>query len=153
MIEQEKLYEHPCAMGDLTEDGIQYSAEKETSTDDWETVEEVTVWPKLRGQINYLEFGLTCSLKSSGTLESVLYKWQARNKDGTWVDLHTEGTYAANASAWKEYTRSGRYSAKTNLDFLPIDLRLQIKSGGAGGETAFGKTKNSGYVLVDVSRG
>ena len=35
--------EHPLAKGDLTQDGIQWSAEKTTSTDDYETVEEVTV--------------------------------------------------------------------------------------------------------------
>ena len=37
--------EHPFAKGNLTSDGIQWSAEKTTSTDAYETVEEVTVSP------------------------------------------------------------------------------------------------------------
>jgi len=101
--------EHPFAKGNLTSDGVQWSAEKTTSTDDYETVEEVTVNPPALGAVIEFEFGLTCAVKSSSTLESVLLKWQARNKGGTWVDLHSEVTYAADASAYKEYTYSGRF--------------------------------------------
>ena len=35
--------EHPFARGNLTSDGVQWSAEKTNSTDGYETVEEVTV--------------------------------------------------------------------------------------------------------------
>jgi len=140
--------EHPFAKGNLTADGIQWSAEKTTATDAYETVEEVTVSPPALGAVVEFEFGLTGSVKSSGAAEGMLFKWQARNKGGSWVDLHTEVTYAANASAWKEYTMSGRFKPLIGFDAVPFDLRLLIKSALAGGENAVGKTKNSSYVRV-----
>jgi len=143
--------EHPLAKGNLTPDGIQWSAEKTTSTDDYETVEEVTLKPPALGAIIEFEFGLTCAVKSSGSSESVLFKWQARNKGGSWVDLHNEVTYSADASAYKEYTFSGRFKPVANFNAVPFDLRLSIKSGSAGGENAVGKTKNSSYVKAIYS--
>ena len=143
--------EHPFAKGNLTPDGIQWSAEKTTSTDGYETVEEVIVSPPALGTVIEFEFGLTCAVKSSSTAESVLFKWQARNAGGSWVDLHPEVTYAANASAYREYTYSGRGQAVSNFNSLPFNIRLQIKSGAAAGENAVGKTKNSSYVRVIYS--
>ncbi len=140
--------EHPLAKGNLTADGVQWSAEKTTSTDNYEAVEEVMVNPPALGAIIEFEFGLTCAVKSSGAAESVLFKWQARNKGGTWVDLHAEVTYAADASTYREYTYSGRFPPVANFNALPFELRLIIKSGAAGGENAVGKTKNSSYVKV-----
>lgn len=140
--------EHPFAKGNLTTDGIQWSAEKTTSTDDYETVEEVTVKPPALGAVVEFEFGLTCAVKSTGASEAVNFKWQARNKGGTWVDLHGEATYPADASSYQEYTYSGRSQPVTSFNTVPFDLRLVIKSGAAGGEQAVGKTKNSSYVRV-----
>jgi len=140
--------EHPLAKGNLTSDGVQWSAEKTTVTDDYETVEEVTVNPPALGAIIEFEFGLTCAVKSSSSTEAVKFKWQARNKGGTWVDLHDEVTYSADASAYKEYTYSGRFQPVANFNAVPFDIQLQIKSGAAGGENAIGETKNSSYVKV-----
>ena len=143
--------EHPFARGDLTANGVQWSAEKTTATDDYETVEEITVNPPALGSVIEFEFGLTCAVKSSGASESVLFKWQARNEGGTWVDLHSEVTYPADASTYNEYTYSGRFKPVANFDTMPFDVRLIIKSGAAGGENAIGKTKNSSYVSVIYS--
>jgi hypothetical protein len=143
--------EHPFARGNLTSDGVQWSAEKTTTTNDYEAVEEVTINPPKLGEIIEFEFGLTCSVRSSGTGESALFKWQARNKGGTWVDLHAEVTYPANASTYKEYTYSGRFKPVADFNGIPFDIRLVIKSGAAGGENAIGKTKNSSYVKVIYS--
>ena len=143
--------EHPFAKGNLTSDGIQWSAEKTTSTDGYETVEEVTVSPPALGSVIEFEFGLTCGVKSSSTAESVLFKWQARNLGGNWVDLHSEVTRNPNASAYQEYTYSGRFKPVANFNSLPFDIRLQIKSGAASGENAVAKTKNSSYVKVIYS--
>jgi hypothetical protein len=143
--------EHPFARGDLTSDGIQWSAEHTTTTDGYEEVESVAVTPPVLGKVIEFEFGLTCAVKSSGATESVLFKWQARNQGGTWVDLHDEVTYAADASAYKEYTHSGRFEPVADFDSLPFEVRLVIKSGGAGGENASGMAKNSSYVKVVYS--
>lgn len=140
--------EHPLGKGDLTSDGVQFSSLYTTTGDNYETVETVEVKPPTLGGIIEFEFGLTCSIQSSGASESVLFKWQARNKGGTWIDLHGEVTYAFNASSLKEYTYSGRFKPTSDFDSIPFEVRLQIKSGGAGGETAKGKTKNSSYVKI-----
>ncbi|MFC2070311.1 hypothetical protein ACFLTB_03975 [Chloroflexota bacterium] len=143
--------EHPFAKGNLTSDGVQWSAEKTTSTDDYETVEEVTVSPPTLGRVIEFEFGLTCAVKSSDDTESALFQWQARNKGGTWVNLHSEITYPADASSYKEYTYSGRFQPEANFNTVPFEIRLVIKSGSAGGENAVGKTKNSSYVRIIYS--
>ena len=147
----EEHIQHPFGKGNLTSDGIQWSAEKTTATDGYETVEEVTVSPPALGTVIEFEFGLTCAVRSTSTLESAIFKWQARNAGGSWVDLHSEVTYAANASAYREYTYSGRIQPVSNFNSLPFNIRLQIKSGAAGGENAVGKTKNSSYVRVIYS--
>ena len=81
----------------------------------------------------------------------MLFKWQARNKGGSWVDLHGEVTYSADASVYKEYTYSGRFKPVANFSTVPFDIRLMIKSGAAGGENAVGKTKSSSYVKIIYS--
>lgn len=140
--------EHPFAKGNLTSDGVQWSSEKTTSGDDYEAVEEITVSPPVLGAVIEFEFGLTAAVKSSGTTEAVLFKWQARNKGGTWVDLHDAVTYSADASAYKEYTYNGRFKPVANFSAIPFDLRLAVKSGSAAGENAVAKTKNSSYIKV-----
>jgi hypothetical protein len=140
--------EHPFAKGNLTPDGVQWSAEKTTSTENFEEVEKIMVNPPALGKILELEFGLTGAVKSSGAAESVLFKWQGRNQGGAWADLNAEVAYPANASAYKEYTYSGRFKPVTGFDAMPFEIRLVIKSGSAGGENAVGKTKNSSYIKV-----
>lgn len=143
--------EHPFARGDLTEDGVQWCDEHTTSTDEYEEVECTLITPPALGEVLQFEFGLTCAVRSSGPNEPVLFKWQARNQGGTWVDLHEEVTYPADASAYREYTRSGRFKPVAGFDRVPFEARLIIKSAGAGGENAIGKTKNSSYVRVIYS--
>jgi hypothetical protein len=140
--------ENPFARGNLTADGVQWSAEHTTTTDDYEEVESVEIAPPALGKVIEYEFGLTCAVKSSGASEAVLFKWQAREPGGEWTDLHGEVTYPADASTYKSYTHSGRFQPVTGLNTVPVQVRLVIKSGGAGGENATGKTKNSSYVRV-----
>ena len=139
---------HTFGAGDLTENGVQYSAEHTTSSNDYETVEKITISYGLRAKIKEIEFGLTCAVKSSGASEGVKFKWQARNQFGTWVDLHSEVTYAADASTYKEYTMSGRFAVVANFNLIPCEVQLLIKTASANGEDAVGKTKNSSYVAV-----
>ena len=140
--------EHPFARGNLTPDGVQWSVEHTTTTDDYEEVESVSITPPALGDVLEYEFGLSGAVKSSGASESVLFKWQAREQGGSWVDLHGEVTYPADASAYQEYTYSGRFESVAGLNTVPFQVRLVIKSGGVGGENAIGKTKNSSYVRV-----
>ena len=140
--------EYPFAKGDLTADGIQWSAEKDTTTADVDVeVESVTIKPPALGEMIEVEFGLTAAVRAvSSATADLKYKWQARNKGGTWVDLHTEVTKTNIGTTYVEETRSGRFKTVANFDSLPFEVRLMIQCN----ETDEGraKVKNSSYVRV-----
>jgi len=94
-----------------------------------------------------VEFGLTAAFRavSSGTAD-LIYKWQARNKGGTWVDLHTAVTKTNIGTSYVEETRSGRFKSETNFNSLPFEVRLIIQCNEANQGRA--KVKNSSYVRV-----
>ncbi len=146
-FKRHEIIEHPFARGNLGTAGQQYTTPYTTTTDTMEGVATATINPPKGGNIVELDLGLTCSIKSSSSTESVLFCWQGKNNAGTtWVDLHGTVTYAASAAAAKEYTMSGYAGSVANFGSVPFDLRLRIQSGGAGGETAAGSVKNSTYV-------
>jgi hypothetical protein len=140
--------EYPFARGSLTSDGIQWSAETDTTTADTDVeVASATIKPPALGEIQEVEFGLVAAFRavSSGTAD-LTYKWQARNKGGTWVDLHTAVTKADIGTAYVEEARSGRFPTQANFDSLPFEVRLIIQCNEANQGRA--KVKNSSYVRV-----
>jgi len=143
--------EYPFAKGDLTSDGIQWSAEKDTTTVDIDVeVESVTVKPPTLGEMIEVEFGLTAAFRAvSSATADLKYKWQARNKGGTWVDLHTQVTKENIGMTYVEETRSGRFKTVANFDSLPFEVRLIIQCNEANEGRA--KIKNSSYVRVKYS--
>jgi hypothetical protein len=143
--------EYPFAKGDLTADGIQWSAEVDTTTPDTDVeVECVTIKPPALGEIIEVEFGLTAAFRAvSSATADLTYKWQARNKGGTWVNLH--GTVAKTniGTTYVEETRSGRFNLVANFDSLPFEVRLVIQCNEANQGRA--KVKNSSYVKVQYA--
>lgn len=141
---------HPFGKGLLTTDGIQYSAEHTTTTDDYEAVETITFYNPSGYSLEELEFGLIMAIKSSGATESVLWKWQGSDNGTDWEDLCAEQTRAADAAAYADVTISGRFAPTGNLlgGGATFQVRCVIKSGGAGGETATGKAKCSSYIYA-----
>ena len=143
--------EYPFARGDLTSDGIQWSAEVDTTTPDTDVeVESVTVRPPTLGEVIEVEFGLTAAFRAvSSATADLSYKWQARNKGGTWVDLHSAVTKTNIGTGYVEETRSGRFKMVSNFDSLPFEVRLVIQCNEANeGRT---KVKNSSYIRVIYS--
>jgi hypothetical protein len=143
--------EYPFAKGDLTSDGIQWSAAVDTTTADTDVeVESVTIKPPALGAMIEVEFGLTAAFRavSSGTAD-LTYKWQARNKGGTWVDLHSAVTKTDIGTTYVEETRSGRFKTVANFDSVPFDVRLIIQCNEVNEGRA--KVKNSSYVRVKYS--
>ena len=140
--------EYPLAKGSLTADGIQWSAEVDTTTADTDVeVESVTIKPPSLGEIIEIEFGLTAALRAvSSATADLTYKWQARNKGGSWVDLHSAVIKADIGTTYVEESRSGRFKAITNFDALPFEVRLIIQCNEANEGRA--KIKNSSYVRV-----
>ncbi len=143
--------EYPFAKSDLTSDGIQWSAEKDTTTADVDVeVESVTIKPPVLGEMIEVEFGLTAAFRAvSSATADLKYKWQARNKGGTWVDLHSEVTKTDVGTSYVEETRSGRFKTVANFDSLPFEVRLIIQCNEANEGRA--KIKNSSYVRVKYS--
>ncbi len=140
--------EYPFAKGNLTSDGVQWSEEKDTTTVDTDVeVESVTIRPPALGEMIEVEFGLTAALRAvtSGTAD-ITYKWQARNKGGTWVDLHAAVVKANIGTTYVEETRSGRFKPVANFNALPFEVRLIIRCDEANEGRA--KIKNATYVRV-----
>jgi len=140
--------EYPFGRGDLTSDGIQWSAEKDTVAADTDVVvESVTIKPPALGAVIEVEFGLTAAFRAvSSATADLTYKWQARNKGGTWVDLHSAVTKTDIGTTYVEETRSGRFPTQSNFDSLPFEVRLIIQCNEANEGRA--RTKNSSYIRV-----
>jgi len=143
--------EHPLAKGDLTSDGIQWSAEKDTTTADVDVeVESVTIKPPSLGAMIEVELGLTAAFRAvSSATADLTYKWQARNKGGTWVDLHSVVTKTDIGTTYVEETRSGCFKPVANFDSVPFEVRLIIQCNEANEGRA--KIKNSSYIRVKYS--
>ena len=140
--------EYPFAKGDLTSDGVQWSAEVDTTTPDTDVeVECVNIRPPALGELLEVEFGLTAAFRavSSGTAD-LTYKWQARNKGGAWVDLHSAVTKTNIGTSYIEETRSGRFQMVGNFNSLPFEVRLVIQCNEANEGRA--KVKNSSYIRI-----
>ncbi len=140
--------EYPFAKGNLTADGIQWSAEVDTTTADTDVeVECVTMKPPALGGMIEVEFGLTAAFRAvSSATADLTYKWQARNKGGSWVDLHSAVTKTDIGTTYVEETRSGRFKAVANFDALPFEVRLIIQCNETNEGRA--KIKNSSCVRV-----
>jgi len=143
---------HHLVGGDLTEGGVQWSDEVVTvAADEDKEAFSLTLDKGWIGDIATLIFGLTLALKAGSATADVKYKWQARNKNGTWVDLHGYFTKANIDTTYIEYTVSGYLIAGvTNLDTYPIDIRLVIQSNETTPGVATAKVKNSSYVEVEL---
>ncbi len=140
--------EHPFARGNLTSDGTQWSTEKDTTTADVDVeVENVTIKPPALGKMIEVEFGLTAAFRAvSSATADLIYKWQARNKGGTWVDLHSAVTKTDIGTTYVEETKSGYFKAVANFNSIPFEVRLIIQCNEANEGRA--KIKNSSYVRV-----
>ncbi len=140
--------EYPFAKGNLTADGIQWSAEKDTTTPDVDVeVEKVTIRPPALGAMLEVEVGLTAAFRAvSSATADLIYKWQARNEGGTWVDLHSAVTKTNIGTTYVEETRSGRFKPVANFNGVPFEVRLVIQCNEASEGRA--KVKNSSYVRV-----
>ena len=145
-------FTHKLVNGNLTENGIQWSSEVSTvdADTDYEALPSLTLDNGQSGDILKLELGLTLAIKAGSTTADVKYKWQARNKGGTWVNLHDYITKVDIGTDYKEYTVSGYKFPVTNLNAYPIDVRLVIQSNETTPGVATAKVKNSSYVKAEV---
>lgn len=150
-----KHIENPFGKGNLTSDGVQWSATTDTTTANVDVVVEsvmtiepigVAKGPGGRGVIIEIEFSLTGGFRAVSSITAdLIYKWQARNKGGTWVTLVEVTKTDINVTEVAE-TYSGRFKTVANLNSVPFDVRLVIQCN----ETNQGRAriKNSSYIRV-----
>ncbi|RLC91467.1 MAG: hypothetical protein DRI39_10315 [Chloroflexi bacterium] len=141
-------FEDRLVGGHLTGDGVQYSTAY--TTQDVGSLEEAfsrTIDPGLAGDLLWLELGLTISLYASADNTAGKWKWQGRNKDGTWVDLHdlvTESDIDTQGTGAIERTRQGFAPVIEGLGQVPLELRLMVQCDTAG-RTVTARVKSSSY--------
>ena len=108
----------------LTADGIQWSDEKTQAVGGAETQVFGAIFePPRGGTLVAVELGLVCQLKSGEATVAKKWRWKARNKDGTWVNLHTEVEENL-TTAYVEKVRSGNFYAVTNFNKVPFEIGL-----------------------------
>lgn len=140
----------------LTSDGVQDSDAKDTTTQNVNiTVYSARIDP-MRGsqdtvllhELKGLYFILEAWLRSVSTATAdLVWKWQAKNAGSTtWVDLHEAVTETNIGAAYVQRIRRGYFRPITNLDSLPIDVRLVLQCN----ELNEGRGKVSGRSLVTV---
>ena len=137
--------------GDLAEGGVQWSSEVSTvdANADYVVLEK-TLDNGQSGDIFEIVLGLTLAIKAGSTTADAKFKWQARNKAGTWVDLHGYVILVDVGTSYVERTVSGYKFPVSNLNTYPIDIRLIIQSNEAGVGVATAKVKNSSYAEVEL---
>ena len=144
------IFTHRLVGGNLSSDGIQWSTEVVTSgaNEDKEVLNS-TLDNDQVGDIAHLVFGLSIAIKAGSATADVKFKWQARNRGGTWVDLHDYVTIENIGTVYVERAMSGYLLAGvSNLDSYPIDIRLLIQSNETAPGIATARVKNSSYVSV-----
>ena len=122
-------FEDHLVSGTLTEDGIQYSTEVTTGAANTDvTVLSKLINPVLEGGILLVEFGLIVDFKAvSSATADLIWQWQARNKDGTWVALHSAVTETNIGTTYKSRTRSGYFTPEANFQNVPFEVRLILQ--------------------------
>lgn len=123
--------------GDLTATGTQYTDYDSTTT----TNTDVTflsktfdlsfgdkgIWPTTLAVRTifdvYFEITVEVQAKSTATAD-IIWKAQARNKDGTWTDLFAEVLVSNPNTSWTASTRKGYATPSGTFDEVPFDVRL-----------------------------
>lgn len=119
--------------GDITDGSQQYSPEIDTTTLDvdvaiFEKTIENPYADDLIWDLLLLEFNLALSVRAVSTATAdLIWKLQARNKSGTWVDLLSAVTETDVGTAFVERQRGGFILPVTNLNEVPFDVRLILQ--------------------------
>ena len=134
--------------GNLTSDGIQYSTEVTTTTINTDVdILNITIDPGWNSNILWIEFGLTAALRAVTSITAdLIWKWQARNKNGIWTDLHVAVVETDIGITYVERSMSGYFEIVTNFNKIPMDVRLILQCNELNEGRA--KVKNNSYVRI-----
>ena len=73
------------------------------------------------------------------------WQWQARNKGGTFVNLHNEVTEDAPSETYFSRTRQGYVSITANLNLVPYEVKLIAYRRDVANTSSKAKVKSSSY--------
>ena len=150
---------HPFGRGNLSSDGVVYSAEVNASA----TATTVTVLtstieaPGIDETIDEVEFGLTAAFKAlkdtstAPTATTLTWYWEAKNSTATaWTVISTARKFGS--TTYADRTQSGRFATVTNFNSLPFNIRLRMKCSAGAANRGRAKIKNSSYVTVKCKK-
>ena len=132
--------------GDLTSDGVQYSAVATTAaTSVAGTPFTYTLDNGLEGGLLELELGLSIELRGTTTTVDPKFVWKAQHSGAAaWVDLFATVTASNPGTAFVGTTYSGYQGSAANLGSVPLLLCLVTEAN--EGTAGVFKVKNSSYV-------
>lgn len=144
-------YTDRLVFGSLTDDSIQYSEEVTTGEANIDVVAfQKLIDPVMEGKFVWVEFNLTAEFRAvSSDVADLTWKWQARNRDGSWVDLHPAVLEAHIGTTYVTRSKGGYFQAIPNLNAVPFELRLSFQCNMANEGRA--RVRNSSYVRVVYS--
>jgi hypothetical protein len=121
-------FEDRLVSGTLTHNGIQYSQEVTTAGAGVEIAAfSKFVDPLVEGRILWVEFELVAEFRAvSSPTADLTWRWQARNGDGSWVELHEPVLEANIGTAYVARTRGGCFTPQPGFDSVPCEIRLVI---------------------------
>jgi len=114
-----------CA--DLTATGVQYGTEVTTGAANTDVLLfEYTFNPPHGGDILWVYFLVGISFRAVSTATAdMTWVAQARNMDGTWVDLFVAQTEEdVGAGAWVDFKKEGYFCKVANFNSIPMDFRI-----------------------------
>lgn len=108
----------------LTSDSVQWSDEKTLNAGGAETQVFGAVFEPARGgTLVSIDVGLVAQMKSSAATQAKKWRWKARNKGGTWVNLNTEVSENLTV-AYVEKPMGGTFFAAANFNAVPFEIGL-----------------------------
>ncbi|MCW4051507.1 MAG: hypothetical protein NWE89_17435 [Candidatus Bathyarchaeota archaeon] len=142
--------EYPFAKGNLTTDGVQWSAVVGGSSvsSGYVVVSTATINPSnlSSASIQEVKFNLVSQLETTYSTGVITFKWEAKDADNsTWTIISTERALTL-ATTFAGSTMSGYFLPVANFNSLPFHLRLRMKVDSAS--KGLGKVKNTSYVTV-----
>ena len=150
---------------DLTPDGNQYSriitAPVGGLSDDYVTLYEATLTPKVTGTFFWAYFLIVVNLQQTGACGGIHWKAQARNENGIWADLADWQTVEVDTSSAEDYRLEGEISWSgstayenvtddtilTELTRVPMNFRVIFFTDHPN-RTADGRLKNSSQIRL-----
>ena len=139
-----------------TTDGVQYDTEVVTVTIN--TDYELLLWksednyPETKGNLAWVHYNISFSLKAGSATADIKWKLQARNKGGTWTDMCAEQTETNIGTTYVAKRIKGYLDIKTNITTAPFEIRLIFQSNEATPGIATGKIKNDTTIRIVGSR-